>query len=154
MVLENHFRFLVLLPRRLDSGFGAINRYYGICYDGGVVCRGLMLRRRNTPRIVAGFQLEAVKRLLGQPTVGDVASRGVGEVLRLLEEYKRRLQLRRVAPEELEVWTLLRRRLENRFVAPHVAAARALELNGERGSQEDLVGYVFVGSGVGIRLGV
>jgi len=150
MALENHFRFLVLLPSRVDPWFGAINRYYGVCYDGRVVCRGLMLRRRDVPRFVAGFQLEAVKRLLDQPTLEDVATRGVAEVLGLLEEYKRRVRLRKVAPEELEAWVLLRRRPgEYRSAAPHVAAARALELNGEGVSQGDLVGYVFVGSGSG-----
>jgi len=150
MALENHFRFLVLLPSRVDPWFGAINRYYGVGYDGRVVCRGLMLRRRDVPRFVAGFQLEAVKLLLDQPTVGDVATRGVAGVLGLLEEYKRRLRWREVALGELEAWTLLRRGPEEyRSTAPHVAAARALEMNGERVSQGDLVGYVFVGSGGG-----
>jgi len=150
MALENHFRFLVLLPSRVDPWFGAVNRYYGVYYDGMAVCRGLMLRRRDVPRFVARFQQEAVKRLLDQPTLEDVATRGVAEVLGLLEEYKRMLQLRKVAPEELEAWVLLRRRLrEYRSAAPHVAAARALEMNGERVSQGALVGYVFVGSGGG-----
>jgi len=148
IALENHFRYLVLLPRRLDAGFGAINHYYGICYDGRVVCRGIMLRRRNTPRIVAGFQLEAIKRLLDQPTGRDVATRGVAAVLRLLEEYKRRLQRGEVPPGELEARTLLRRSPEEyRSTAPHVAAARAMNMNRERVSQGDLVGYVYVESG-------
>jgi len=150
MALENHFRFLVLLPSRVDPWFGAVNHYYGVCYDGKVVCRGLMLRRGGAPRFVARFQQEAVKRLLDQPTLEDVTTKGVAEVLGLLEEYKRMLQLRKVAPEELESWVRLRRRLgEYRSAAPHVAAARALELNGEGVSRGDLVGYVFVGSGGG-----
>ena len=148
ITVENHFRYLVLLPQKSGEDFGAINRYYGVHYDGKQVCRGIELRRRNTPKYVSDFQREAITVLLNQSTPEEVLDKGIAEVDKLLALYTRRLKQGLVPVEELEAKTILRRSLE-RYKArlPHVAAAEALRINDKPVERGSVVSYVYVDSG-------
>ncbi len=148
MAVENHFRFLVLLPQKGEEGIGAVNRYYGRTMGGEYVCRGIELRRRDTPPYVARVQMEAVEALLGCDTPGEVHTRGVERALEVIEAACRRLRRREVPEGELRVSTTLRRRPgEYKARLPHVAAAEALGIAGRRVEAGSLIDYVYVDAG-------
>jgi DNA polymerase I len=50
IVLDGYYKWMVFLPAR--SGLGALNRYYGLKYDGNYKIRGIGGRRSDTPPIV------------------------------------------------------------------------------------------------------
>ncbi len=148
MAVENHFRFLVLLPQKGDPGVGAVNRYYGATVDGGYVCRGIELRRRDTPPYVARVQREAIEALLSCGSLEEVRTEGVRRALAVIDEACRRLRRGEVPPEELRVSTVLRRSLrEYKARLPHVAAAEALDMAGESVEAGTLIDYVYVDAG-------
>jgi DNA polymerase elongation subunit (family B) len=124
ITVENHFRYLVLLPQKSGKDFGAINRYYGVTYDGKLVCRGIELRRRNTCRFVAKTQNEAILAMLNHDSMDGVLSKGIEDAKRVIDRACRELK-RGLAPiEDLEAKTVLRRK-PSMYKArlPHVAAA-------------------------------
>ncbi len=148
MAVENHFRFLVLLPQKGEPGTGAVNRYYGATTAGGIVCRGIELRRRDTPPYVAGAQREAIEALLGCGTVEEVRTEGVRRALEVIEDACRRLRRGEVEEGELRSSTVLRREPgEYKARLPHVAAAEALGMTGARVGSGALIDYVYVDAG-------
>ena len=148
ITVENHFKYLVLLPQKSGEDFGAINRYYGVRYDDELVCRGIELRRRNTPKFIADTQREAIQLLLSQDSKESVLSSGINAVNDLVKMASRELKQGLVPIEELEAKTILRRK-PNRYKArlPHVAAAKALDINGDEVERGSVIGYVYVDSG-------
>jgi DNA polymerase elongation subunit (family B) len=150
MALENHFKFLVLLPQKDDPGLGAVNRYYGITSDGEIVCRGIELRRRDSPPYVKRTQREAIEALLSYGSPGEVHAQGVERARAVIEGACRRLREGGVSEEELRISTALRRDTRDyRVKAPHVAAAEALEIAGKQMEAGRLVDYVYVDAGHG-----
>jgi len=148
MAVENVFRFLVLLPKKGEPELGAVNRYYGRTVEGEYVYRGIELRRRDTPPYVARVQREAIEALLGCESVEEVRSVGVRRALKVVEDACSRLRRGEVPPEELRVSRTLRRSPDNyRSHLPHVAAARALNMNGVEVEAGSLVDYLYVDAG-------
>jgi len=148
MAVENHFRFLVLLPQKGEPSIGAVNRYYGRTVEGEYVCRGIELRRRDTPPYVARVQMEAIEALLGPDTLEGVRTAGLRRALEVIEGACRRIRRGEVPPEELRASTALRREPgEYRSRPPHVAAAEALGIAGARVEAGSLVDYVYVDAG-------
>ncbi|MBD3172069.1 hypothetical protein GF326_06320 [Candidatus Bathyarchaeota archaeon] len=147
ITVENHYRYLVLLPQKSDEAFGAINRYYGIRYDGELVCRGIELRRRNTPQFIADTQRESIRILLSHDSPEEIACKGVKQVKRLINKRNRELKQGLVPLNELEAKTILRRkpsRYKTRL--PHVTAAKALEINGKEVDRGGIISYIYVDS--------
>jgi DNA polymerase elongation subunit (family B) len=147
ITVENHFKYLVLLPQKSGKEFGAINRYYGIRYDGELVCRGIELRRRNTAPFIADAQREAIKALLSKGSMEAVLTEGVQEVDKVINRAARELKQGLVPISELEAKTILRRKpSEYKARLPHVAAAEALGINGAEVDRSSVIGYVYVDS--------
>ncbi len=148
ITVENHFKYLVLLPQKSGEGFGAINRYYGLRYDGELVCRGIELRRRNTPKYIADTQRQAIELLLNQESLEAVRSTGVEAVKKHINKASRELKQGLVPIEELEAKTILRRRPKKyKARLPHVAAAEAMEIHGAEVDRGSVISYVYVDSG-------
>jgi DNA polymerase elongation subunit (family B) len=150
MAVENHFRFLVLLPQKDGSGLGAVNRYYGLTFDGELVCRGIELRRRDSPPYVKRVQREAIEALLSCASGEEVSTHGVEKAQAVIEDACLQLRDGGVPEEELLISTALRRDPRDyKAKAPHVAAAEALEIAGKRMEAGSLVDYVYVDAGYG-----
>ncbi|MGW8182289.1 MAG: DNA polymerase domain-containing protein, partial [bacterium] len=147
ITVENHFKYLVLLPQKSGKEFGAINRYYGLRYDGELVYRGIELRRRNTPKFIADTQREAITAFLSYDSAEAVLSDGVRAVDRLIEKASRELKQGLVPIEDLEAKTILRRS-PSKYKArlPHVAAAEVMDINGEELERGSVIGYLYVDS--------
>ena len=148
MAVENHFRFLVLLPQKGERGIGAVNRYYGRTVEGGHVCRGIELRRRDTPPYVARVQREAIEALLRPDSIEGVRTEGLRRALEVIDGACRRLRLGEVPHDQLRASTVLRKEPgEYKAKLPHVAAAEALGMAGARVEAGSLVDYVYVDAG-------
>ncbi len=148
MAVENHFRFLVLLPQKGDQGIGAVNRYYGRTMEGGHVCRSIELRRRDTPPYVAKVQREAIEALLRPDSIEAVRTEGLRRALEVIDGACRRLRLGEVPHDQLRASTVLRKEPgEYKAKLPHVAAAEALGMAGARVEAGSLVDYVYVDAG-------
>lgn len=61
IVMDGHYRWLVILPAR--SGLGALNRYYGLKYNGEYKVRGIGMRRSDTPLLIIRMQEEILDLL-------------------------------------------------------------------------------------------
>ena len=145
ITVENHFRYLVLLPQKSGKDFGAINRYYGVRYDEKLVCRGIELRRRNTCPFVAKAQRKAIHAMLDQESAEEVLSKGLEDVKREIDKACRELKKGLVPIEELEAKTILRRKpSQYKARLPHVAAAEALNINGLDVGKGNVISYVYV----------
>jgi DNA polymerase I len=70
IVMDGYYKWMVFLPAR--SGLGALNRYFGLKYDGSYKVRGIGIRRSDSPTVVIKAQ-EDVLRLLEElePGVND-----------------------------------------------------------------------------------
>jgi DNA polymerase elongation subunit (family B) len=145
ITVENHFRYLVLLPQKSGNDFGAINRYFGVTYNGKLVCRGIELRRRNTSPLVVNTQRKAIHAMLSHESAEDVLSKGVEDAKRVIDKACRKLKKGLVPIEELEASTILRRK-PSKYKArlPHVAAAEALSINGLDVEKGNVISYVYV----------
>jgi DNA polymerase I len=147
IAIENHFRYLVLLPQKSGKDFGAINRYYGVRYDGEMVCRGIELRRRNTCAFVADAQRDAIRAMLSKESMPNVLTTGIEDANKVFSKASRLLKQELVPIEELESKTVLRRKpREYKARLPHVAAAEALELNNNDVGRGDVIRYIYVDS--------
>lgn len=147
ITVENHFKYLVLLPQKSEKEFGAINRYYGLTYDGELVCRGIELRRSNTPPYIVSTQREALHKLLNQETAEKVRTRGIREVEKVISKAALALTQGIVPIEELESKTILRRRPSKyKTRLPHVAAAETMCINGMFVDKGSVINYIYVDS--------
>ncbi len=60
IVSDGIFRWVVFLPSVRDSAKPVPTRYYGAFRSGEVKARGILLRMRSTPRVVAQFQQQCL----------------------------------------------------------------------------------------------
>jgi DNA polymerase elongation subunit (family B) len=148
MALEHVFRYLALLPQKSGSGVGAVNRYYGATTGGDIECRGIELRRRDTPPFISRVQMEAMKTLLGCNSREEVLTTGRTRAVRVVEEACRRIEDGDVPPAELTISKALSREVdEYASLSGHVVAANALKMNRVRVGSGDLVNYLYVDAG-------
>ena len=73
IVEDGHYRWIVFLPSR--SGLGALNRYYGLRYDGSFKVRGIEIRRSDSPEICRDFQMEALELFRNCRNRSEIASK-------------------------------------------------------------------------------
>ncbi len=89
IVLDGHYRWIVFLPSR--SGLGALNRYFGLRYDGTFKVRGIEARRSDVPYIAIKFQMDAFDILRNCFTIEDIA-RKKNEIIKLETYYRKNLR--------------------------------------------------------------
>jgi len=139
--LDRHFRFLVLLPKTSDPRVEAANHYYGKLTDGSLFCRGVELRRHDTPPFIKRLQERVMTVLFDAESAKEVLERQLPRALRLVEEACGEIMRGEVEAEELVISKRLRRRPSDYASRqPHVVAA---ELGGEDG----VVSYLFTDAG-------
>jgi len=145
MALDVMYRYLVLLPQKADDCFGAVNRYYGVTPEGEFNSRGIKLRRRDTPPYINHLQRRVIKRLLTQPTAGEIRTTGLRRAQEEVEASIKDLMEGHVPEEELRVSTVLRRAPSEYASRPgHVVAAEALATNHAPPDVGTLVDYLYV----------
>lgn len=144
MALDKHFKFLVLLPQK-SRQLGAANHFYGKLVDDGFECRGIELRRGDTPPLIKRFQGRLMEILLDAESAEEVRTRGIERAWKFVESFCDELKSEEHDTEDFMFSRVLRKPLHAyRSMAPHVAAAWNLSLGGSRVEEGDLVEYVFV----------
>jgi len=148
MAVDNVFRFIVFLPQRADPGQGALNRYYGKTIKGEYECRGIELRRGDTPPYIARVQREAIEALFSCGSTDEVRTVGVGRARGVVEDACDRIRRGEVPPDELAFSRVLRRSPDSYSShPPHLAAVEALRLNGFEIGENSPVQYLYVDAG-------
>ena len=136
--LDKHFRFLVLMPKASDQRVAAARRYYGKLTDGSLFCRGVELRRQDTPLYIKQLQERVMEVLFDADSAEGVLDRQLPKVQRLVEEACRDVLRGEVEPESLVISKRLRRNpSEYASRQPHVVAAQL-------GAEGRSVSYLFV----------
>jgi DNA polymerase II len=142
MALEGIYRWMVFLPSQQQEGRPVPNRYFGVFQDGTLKYRGLMCRRRDTPRLVRRAQ-EALLATLAR--AGDWAEGRAlwPELQEVAVEYRLRLEQGLVQPEDLVITKVLSRPLDQFRVQTHTAlAARQLQTAGIRPAPGEKLRYI------------
>ena len=145
MAVENHFRYLVLLPQKGEPNTGAANHYYGVTYGKKHVFRGIELRQRGTSPYVAGVQRRMAAEFLDCNSREEVLTDGLTRALDIMEDACRRIRRGEIPETELHMKTRLRRDPRDyKAKLPHVAAADALNLTGKTVGAGSMIDYVYV----------
>src|SRR2546426_6178129 len=122
----------------------AQNRYYGILYDGEVVCRGIEIRRHDTPPFIKEFQVKLMQKLFDCGSAAEVYAKGYESATLLVTEAIDKIMTGEVPVEELVVSKILRKSVNQyRSVFPHVAAAIRLTSMGKSVNEGDNIRFLF-----------
>jgi DNA polymerase-2 len=142
MTLEGFYRWIVFLSSKVKKGRPVPNRYFGVFDDGTLKTRGLVHRRRDTPRYVKEVQEEMLAILSEARTLDEYRARET-TALELLETRIAELERGEVDIKRLIVEQVLSRRIEDYAVDTRAAlAARKLHEAGVPVHPGESVGYV------------
>ncbi len=148
IALDNHYQFIVFMPRRSGHGSEAMNRFFGKLVDGGFHCRGIDVRRCDCPNFLKVFQNRLMEVLFDAEDCADVLERGVSEAEAFTQQTYRRVVEGRVDPFELKITKHVYKDIETyRSMFPHVVAARHLDWHGGRLGDYGSVDFLYVNAG-------
>jgi DNA polymerase-2 len=126
IALDGVYRWVAFLPSQGNPSVPVANRYFGVFQNGEIKCRGIELRRHDTPKFIANTQKEMLE-LLAKASCKD----GLAGILPELQDLVRRrlddLNTGRVPLKDLIVRQTLSRELEE-YRSPSPAATAAREL--------------------------
>ncbi len=108
--LEGVYHWIVFCPSKED-GTGVPNRYYGKFSKGKIKARGIGIRRRDTPAFIRQFEEEALRILSRAENAGQFRKL-MKEVMKLREEYVRKLREGRISPFDLIIYKKVTRKPE------------------------------------------
>jgi DNA polymerase elongation subunit (family B) len=117
MSLDRHFRFLAFLPLKGDPSSSALNRYFGLTYDGKVEARGIELRRSDTPEIVRAFQAELIRRVFNSGDLQEACTEGVLRGMALL-----RLAVNKIRGGDVDAGDLVVRKRLGKGIGEYTAS--------------------------------
>ncbi|GBC69146.1 DNA polymerase II [archaeon HR01] len=142
---EGRYRWIAFLPSRRHGLRPANNRYFGVFYDGRIKCRGIELRRKDTPPLVRKAQQEILIRLAESTTPEQLKNKAY-ECREILNDYVRRLHIGEVEPGELSITHTLSKEIDSYIHPPrHVLAARRLHRIGFEISPGQDITYIVSG---------
>jgi DNA polymerase-2 len=127
IALDGIYRWISFLPSRINKHVPVANRYFGVFQSGEIKCRGIELRRHDTPKFIAETQNEVLELLARSPDV-DHISEHLPKIQLLIDGKLHDLRDQRIPLEKLIVRQTLSRPVnEYRVPSPAAIAARQLE---------------------------
>jgi DNA polymerase elongation subunit (family B) len=148
IALDNHYKFIVFMPRRSGHGKEAMNRFFGKLTNGGFHCRGIDVRRCDCPAFLKSFQNRLMELLFDAGDCADVLERGVSEAEAFTQQTYRRVLEGRVDPFELTITKHVYKDIEAyQSMFPHVVAAKHLAWHGGRLGDYGSVDFLYVSTG-------
>jgi DNA polymerase elongation subunit (family B) len=139
---ENYYRWIVFLPNK-STGVGALTRYYGLFDSGEFKTRGIEIRQRSTPKLIATFQQELLDTLATAKTKQELFKIVKTDTLRVIKEYARNLLAGSCNPFDLVFSTRVTRELGGyRVFNDRVAALTQLTDEGVSVHPGETVRYV------------
>lgn len=100
LLYEAYYSWIVFNSSKVKVGFSVPTRYYGRMANGEMKVRGIAMRRKNTPKIIADFQKDALKILSWCCDFQEVESK-FSEFQTLRDMYWKRILLKQFQPEEV-----------------------------------------------------
>jgi DNA polymerase elongation subunit (family B) len=97
---EGNYRWVVFLPSVLNSKVPVPTRFYGVMADGKLKCRGIEVRRKDSPKIVKNMQLEMIEKLSVAKNEQEFRAL-FPEVFKILKNYVKTLSF--ATKEELRI---------------------------------------------------
>ena len=151
LTLDGIYRWICFLPSRQNQKIPVPNRYFGIFQSGEIKCRGIELRRHDTPAFIAELQKEMLAILAKCPGNGSLQE--YLERLRVLAaRHMDDLRHGRIPPEKLLVRQTLSRTVSEYKVPSHAAiAASQLEKEGKFLRPGQTVGFIYTLGEPGVR---
>ena len=142
--LENHYKFLVLLPLEADEKMEALKHYFGITHGNELIARGIEIRRRDAPNFIKEFQTELLYTLFDCKDSAEVISKGYENALLLVTKTIDKVMTGEIPLKDLVVSKILRRDLiKYRSLFPHVSAALQLTEAGKSLVRGDIIQYIY-----------
>jgi DNA polymerase elongation subunit (family B) len=124
IVLDQYYKFLVLLAQEADPSLEATRRYYGKLTTGRLHYKGIELRRHDCPTFVKRFQKKILEILLDAETAENIEKTQFKKACDYVVQTCDRVLAGEIEPEDLVVSKILRKPIsEYNSVFPHVAAA-------------------------------
>lgn len=143
VAVDGIHRWICFLPSRRNRRVPVANRYFGVFQSGEIKCRGIELRRHDTPAFIAETQREALK-ILSQVPDADRLSDCLQQIHTLIERRLYDLRHGQIAPERLIVrQTLSRPVQEYRVPSPAAIAAKQLEEAGKFLCPGQIVRFIY-----------
>lgn len=142
--LEGVYRWIVFLPSKVRPGVPVLNRFYGVFEDGRLKARGIMARRRDTPKLVRTAQMRMLEEVAEARDAGEF-SRSIPRALRFIQRYARGLMGWKAPAKELAIRKQLSRHpLSYRVDAHSAIVARQMLEAGIELQPGQTVAYVVI----------
>jgi DNA polymerase elongation subunit (family B) len=153
--IDYHYKFLVLLPLEAgDEKIEVLKHYFGITYEGGLVVRGIEIRRHDIPNFIKQFQTQLLYTLFKNcKDSSAVVTKGYEKALLLVTDAIDKIMTGEdLEQRDLVISKLLRQDIEKyRSLFPHVSAAIQLSNNnnnatGKYPQKGDTIQYIYIDS--------
>ncbi len=126
IALDGIYRWISFLPSRLNKKVPVANRYFGVFQSGEIKCRGIELRRHDTPKFISEIQSEVLELLARSPDA-DHISEYLPKIQSLIDGKLYELRHHLIPLEKLIVRQTLSRPV-NEYRVPSRAAIAAKQL--------------------------
>jgi DNA polymerase II len=151
LALDGIYRWICFLPSRQNKKVPVANRYFGIFQSGEIKCRGIELRRHDTPPFLAELQqgaLNILARCPDEECLGEYLERIQALAARCLDD----LRHGRIPTEKLVIrQTLSRAVSEYKVPSPAALAAGQLEKAGKFLRPGQIVQFIYTRGEPGVR---
>ena len=145
IALDHHFKFLVLLHQETDPNLEAARRYFGKLTNGELYCRGIELRRRDSPAFLKKFQTRLMETLFDAESAEDVCKRQFKKAFNHVVETCDLIRTGSIPLDQLTISKTLRRQVNAyRSLFPHVVAAIQTAQKGKRLKRGDEISFIYV----------
>ena len=149
--LQKVYPWFAFLAARENGNISVANRFYGLSADGNHKIRGIALRRSDTPRFIAGIQME-ILNILAKETDPDRLPSYLPEILTMLQGRLAELEEWKVPLQQLVVTQTISRELEEySYFSPAVVAARQLQSRGKTLKMGQRVQFLYIVSEPGVQ---
>jgi DNA polymerase II len=151
LALDGIYRWICFLPSRQNKKVPVANRYFGVFQSREIKCRGIELRRHDTPAFIRELQQEALEILARSPNVEHL-QKDLERVRALAARRLDDLRHGRIPPAKLLVrQTLSRAVKEYKVPSPAAIAASQLEKEGKFLRPGQTVGFIYTLGEPGVR---
>ncbi len=145
IAIDHHFKFIIFMNQRTNSGIEAMNRFYGKLTNEELHYRGIELRHRDCPIFLKRFQEKLIETLFDAKNGDSIIESGFGRAKALAHIIRRQVIEGNVDPAELSISKHMGKDLDSyKSMLPHVVAAKHLARRGKRLEEYASVDFVYM----------
>lgn len=148
MDLDMHYKWIYFPMGRSRAPAPAVNRYYGVGYDGSIKIKGIEAVRRDSPEIIKKFQMESINMLGEAHDINEFREIFVHKLKPLFKIY-----LERISSGDVDIRDLIITRKLHREPSEYIGNSIHVRLATEYGFREgDIVRYIVLDGGEAIPI--